>query len=164
MKYLQQFAALPLRRSPEIEILLITSRETKRWIIPKGWPMEGYTDAEGAAQEAFEEAGIRGSMTTPKAGSYTYVKRKSEGGKAWCKVDVFVMDVEEILDLWPEVHQRRRQWFSPERAAIEISEPEVADIIRAVAADRLGHVVKAPTFLQTVLRQIANVLRLLGLR
>jgi 8-oxo-dGTP pyrophosphatase MutT (NUDIX family) len=160
----QQYGALPWRRVAGIEILLITSRETQRWVIPKGWPMEEHTDAEAAAQEAYEEAGIKGSMATAPAGFYTYAKRVRGGGKTRCRVDVFTMEVTEILDLWPEAHQRRRQWFSPQVAASHVNEPQLAEIIREVAAGLSGQGLPVPTYLQAVWRQLARVLRLLGLQ
>ena len=164
MKTFQQYAALPWRRVTELEILLITSRETQRWVIPKGWPMDGLSEAEAAAQEAYEEAGIRGTMATPSAGFYTYAKRVRGGGKTRCRVDVFAMEVTEILDLWPEAHQRRRQWFTPQEAARHVNEPELAEIIRAVAAGLSGQVLPAPTYLQAIWRQLARLLRFAGLR
>ncbi len=164
MKTFQQYAALPWRRAAGIEILLITSRETQRWVIPKGWPMEDHTDAEAAAREAYEEAGIKGTMATATAGFYTYAKRVRGGGKTRCRVDVFAMEVTEVLDLWPEAHQRRRQWFSPQDAAAYVNEPELAEIIRGVAAGLSGHVQPAPTYSQAIWHQLARVLRFVGLR
>ena len=164
MKTFQQYAALPWRRVAELEILLITSRETQRWVIPKGWPMDGLSEAEAAAQEAYEEAGIKGAMATPSAGFYTYAKRVRGGGKTRCRVDVFAMEVTEILDLWPEAHQRRRQWFTPQEAAAHVNEPELAEIIRAVAAGLSGQALPAPTYLQAIWRQLTRLLRFAGLR
>jgi 8-oxo-dGTP pyrophosphatase MutT (NUDIX family) len=164
MKNLQQYAALPWRRAPQIEIMLITSRETQRWVIPKGWPMEHRSDVEAAAQEAYEEAGIKGRMAIGAVGQYSYAKRAQRGGKTRCKVDVFAMEVTEILDLWPEAHQRRRQWFSPQDAAELVNEPELAEIIRAVAAGLSGHALPAPTYPQAIWRLLTRALRLLGLR
>jgi 8-oxo-dGTP pyrophosphatase MutT (NUDIX family) len=164
MKTFQQYAALPWRRVAGIEILLITSRETRRWVIPKGWPMDGLSEAEAAAQEAYEEAGIRGHMATPSAGFYTYAKRVRGGGKTRCRVDVFTMEVTEILDLWPEAHQRRRQWFPPQEAAAHVNEPELAEIIRAVAAGLSGQALPIPTFPQAALLRLKALLRRVGLR
>ena len=164
MKTFQQYAALPWRRVSELEILLITSRETPRWVIPKGWPMDGLSEAEAAAQEAYEEAGIRGDMATPSAGIYTYAKRVRGGGNTRCQVDVFAMEVTEILDLWPEAHQRRRQWFSTQEAAARVNEPELAEIIRGVAAGLSAQALPAPTYLQAIWRQLARLLRFVGLR
>ena len=112
----QQYAALPWRKAQRFEILLITSRETRRWIIPKGWPMPGQSSAESAAQEAYEEAGIRGQMAEQAMGHYTYSKRQRGGARKRFRVEVFAMEVTEVLDLWPEAHERARQWLSPEEA------------------------------------------------
>lgn len=164
MKTFQQYAALPWRQGSMLEILLITSRETQRWVIPKGWPMDGYSDSEAAAQEAYEEAGIRGKTASRSLGSYTYSKRIRSGGRTRCRVDVFAMEVNEVLDLWPEAHQRRRQWFSPEDAAAHVNEPELAQIIRAAAVGLSGQALPAPTYSQAIWRQLTRMLRFLGLR
>ncbi len=111
----QQYAALPWRQAAGPEILLITSRETRRWVIPKGWPIPAHSAAESAAQEAYEEAGIRGGMAAQPIGHYRYRKRLPGGAKKPFQVDVFGMEVTEVLDLWPEAHERTRDGFRPPR-------------------------------------------------
>lgn len=160
----QQYAALPWRQSQGFEILLITSRETRRWVIPKGWPMEGQTAAESAAQEAYEEAGVRGQITAEAIGRYGYAKRLRGRGKKRFKVDVFALEVTEVLDLWPEAHERTRQWLSPQEAAAHVNESELAALIRAFAADRLGQALPTPTCSQAIWQKLGALLRLLGLR
>jgi 8-oxo-dGTP pyrophosphatase MutT (NUDIX family) len=160
----QQYAALPWRQAQGFEILLITSRETRRWVIPKGWPMSGLSAAESAAQEAYEEAGIRGQMASQTMGHYTYSKRQRGGAKKRFRVDVFAMEVTEVLDLWPEAHERARQWLSPEEAVALVEEPELAALIRAFAGDQLGQALPAPTCSQAIWQQVKALLRLLGLR
>lgn len=160
----QQYAALPWRQAEGFEILLITSRETRRWVIPKGWPMPGHSAAESAAQEAYEEAGVRGEMSAPAIGHYGYRKRLRGGAKKRFRVDVFAMEVTEVLDLWPEAHERARQWLSPAEAAIRVDEPELATLIRAFAGDRLGQALPDPTWTQVIWQQVKALLRLLGLR
>ncbi len=160
----QQYAALPWRQAPGFEILLITSRETRRWVIPKGWPMPGHSAAESAAQEAYEEAGVRGEMSAQAIGHYGYRKRLRGGAKKRFRVDVFAMEVTEVLDQWPEAHERARQWLSPAEAAIRVDEPELAVLIRAFAGDRLGQALPGPTWLQAIWQQVKALLRLLGLR
>jgi 8-oxo-dGTP pyrophosphatase MutT (NUDIX family) len=160
----QQYAALPWRRAAELEILLITSRETKRWVIPKGWPMDGRTDAESAAQEAYEEAGIRGHMTDTAIGFYEYEKRGQGRGRKRLRVDVFAMEVTEVLDLWPEAHQRRRRWLSPQQAAGLVDEPKLAALIRGFAGDQSERALPAPTYLQAAWRQVRAWLRRVGAR
>lgn len=160
----QQYAALPWRKAQGFEILLITSRETRRWVIPKGWPIPGKSASESAAQEAYEEAGIRGEMSAQAIGHYGYRKRLQGGTKKRFRVDVFAMEVTEVLDLWPEAHERARQWLSPAEAAIRVDEPELAVLIRTFAGDQLGQALPAPTWAQAIWQMLKALLRLLGLR
>lgn len=133
-----QVAALPVRKSAAgTEVLLITSRETRRWIIPKGWPMKGRKDAQAAAQEALEEAGVRGKVHKRPIGAYTYQKRLTGSVEA-CRVMVYVLEVDKLLASWKEKDQRRREWFSPASAADKVSEPQLATIILSIAKPRLG--------------------------
>ena len=160
----QQYAALPWRQANGIEILLITSRETRRWVIPKGWPMPGLAATQCAAQEAYEEAGVRGQMTAEAIGHYHYNKRIRGRAKKRFRVEVFAMEVTEVLDLWPEAHERTRQWLSPLKAAAHVNEPALAALIRAFAGDQLGQELPAPTWSQAIWRKLRALLRLLGLR
>ena len=160
----QQYASLPWRQAQRFEILLITSRETRRWVIPKGWPMPGHSAAEGAAQEAYEEAGVRGVMSAQAIGHYGYSQRLRGGAKKRFRVDVFGMEVTEVLDQWPEAHERTRQWLSPAEAAIRVDEPELAVLIRTFAGDRLGQALPGPTYSQAIWQKLKALLRLFGLR
>ena len=160
----QQYAALPWRHVQRFEILLITSRETRRWVIPKGWPMSGKSPTESAAQEAYEEAGIRGQIAVQAMGHYGYSKRLRGGAKKRFRVDVFAMEVTEILDLWPEAHERARQWLSPQEAVALVEEPELGALIRRFAGNKLGQALPAPTWLQAVWQKLKALFRLLGLR
>ena len=127
---LAQVAALPVRRSEDgCEILLITSRETRRWIIPKGWPMKGRKDHDAAAQEALDEAGVVGKVSKHPIGGYTYDKRLGDRTKP-CRVMVYRLDVERELDGWAERDQRVRRWYSPAQAADLVSEPNLAALLR----------------------------------
>ena len=132
-----QFAALPWRRTDAgaVEIMLITSRETQRWVIPKGWPMEGLTAAQAAATEAYEEAGLRGVMGDP-IGVYPYAKRLKDLNTRDLVVEVFPMRVEGELKFWPEAQFRRRQWFSREAAASAVEEGELAALISGFSPPR----------------------------
>ncbi|PWJ79438.1 putative NUDIX family NTP pyrophosphohydrolase [Pseudaminobacter salicylatoxidans] len=125
-----QVAALPWReRAGQIEIMLITSRDTGRWVLPKGWP-EGREELfESAAREAAEEAGISGVMSRVSEGSYFYGKVLSSGMARRCEVRVFPMEVRETAADWPESHERRREWFSAARAATLVREPDLGEII-----------------------------------
>lgn len=126
-----QIAAMPIRRLPNgrLEVMLVTSRTTRRWIVPKGWPIKGLTAPEAAAREAYEEAGVIGRIGTEPAGRYTYWKRKSDHF-VLCEVTLFLLEVERQLPVWAEQGQRQSQWFSPEDAADLVDEPELATAIR----------------------------------
>jgi 8-oxo-dGTP pyrophosphatase MutT (NUDIX family) len=110
--------------------MLVTSLGTKRWIIPKGWPMEGREPHEAAAREALEEAGVVGEVGSDAVGAYHYEKRRKSGATIPCRVEVFPLDVREQRKRWPEKGRRDVQWFSPEDAARMVSDPELGDIIR----------------------------------
>ncbi len=126
----KQVAALPIRRGKNgaIEILLVTSRETRRLVIPKGWPWPGMKDYKAAAEEAREEAGILGSTHKKPIGTYTYDKRKPNGDVP-VKVKVFLLEVEQELSEWPESKERERVWCSPAKAAAAVAEPELSELI-----------------------------------
>lgn len=127
----RQCAALPLREAEgRLELLLITSRETCRWVLPKGWVEEGLTGPELACQEAFEEAGILGRTSQAAIGSYGYLKRLKDGSRRLCEVAVFPMTVECELEDWPERRERRRQWFRLDEAAALVAEEDLADLLR----------------------------------
>ncbi len=112
---------------------------------------------------AYEEAGIRGEVTAQTLGHYGYNKRLRSGAKMRFRVDVFAMEVTEVLDLWPEAHERARQWLSPAEAAIRVDEPELAVLIRTFAGDRLGQALPAPTGFQAIWLKLKTLLRLLGI-
>lgn len=126
-----QFAALPYRMyKGKPEILLITSRGTQQWLLPKGWPMEDLKPHKAAAQEAWEEAGVRGKPSKHCVGIYTY--RKSRGphrGKKFT-VLVFPLEVAKSTEKFPERGQRRRKWLSPKKASKRIIMPDLAKIVR----------------------------------
>jgi 8-oxo-dGTP pyrophosphatase MutT (NUDIX family) len=118
-----QCAALPYRKEAgELQVMLVTSRGTGRWVLPKGWPEKGKTLAEQAAREAFEEAGIVGLPCESSIGTYAYSKQTASGDFADCVVEVFPLRVVQLLDTWPECEQRRRQWFTPAQAAMAVDE------------------------------------------
>ena len=126
-----QFAALPFRRrKSDVEILLASSRDTGRWIIPKGWPMDGKTPAEAAAQEAWEEAGIRGVVSETCAGFYSYMKKMPDGESQPCIVAVFPIEVRRLDEDYPEAGMRKLKWFSLRKAGARVEEPELKRIIR----------------------------------
>jgi 8-oxo-dGTP pyrophosphatase MutT (NUDIX family) len=122
-----QFAALPWRRSAGggVEVLLITSRETRRWVIPKGWPIKGKSSFKSAAREAFEEAGVQGRITKKPLGAYAYDKRLKNGRLQHVRVAVFSLHVETEADAYLEQGQREKLWLSPPDAARKVDEPEL---------------------------------------
>lgn len=127
----RQVAALPWRMTDDgRQILMITSRETRRWVIPKGGRMVGKTDPEAAAQEAMEEAGVRGEMDQTSIGVFRYAKGLKDGGVRQCVVSVYPLQVLVQLGAWPEAHQRERRWMSLSEAADLVHEPDLAALIR----------------------------------
>ena len=125
-----QYGALPFRITEDgVRILLATSRETRRWVIPKGWAMKGKSPHRAAAQEAFEEAGVSGTIGERAIGSYEYDKRLKDGAIVVCHVDVFPLAVEKQRRKWPEWRERETSWFDPADAAAAVQEPELASII-----------------------------------
>ncbi|HUB11621.1 MAG TPA: NUDIX hydrolase [Acetobacteraceae bacterium] len=128
-----QFAALPFRIAADgLEILLITSRETRRWIIPKGWPIRGLRPRDVAAREAFEEAGLVGKIVGKRSiGSYHYNKRLPDRRDRLCRVKVFLLSVDHQLDEWPEKDQREQRWVDPVRGAQMVDEGGLAEILRS---------------------------------
>ncbi|WP_448951200.1 NUDIX hydrolase [Labrys neptuniae] len=130
---LRQVAALPFRRRKGggVEVLLLTSRQTRRFIIPKGWA-ESRKTWKWAEREALEEAGILGKIKRKPIGQYRYWKRfKTYFGMV--EVEVYALKVENELEIWPERTQRLRKWLSPEEAALLIEEPQLVSLIRNFA-------------------------------
>ena len=132
-----QYAALPYRRGADhIEVLLVTSLGTKRWIIPKGWPMDGRAPHEAEAREALEEAGVVGEVASEAIGSYRYEKRRKSGASVPCTVEVFPLLVGTQRKRWTEKGWREVKWFPAEEAAKTISDAELGDIIREWSRER----------------------------
>ena len=130
---IRQVAAVPYRASGSggVEVMLVTSRETKRFIVPKGWPMKGKSGRKAAVIEAMEEAGVVGKALTPPAGSYFYWKRLSNRFVR-VKVVVYLLEVTEELADWREQNSRQRAWLSPAEAALLIDEPELSTLVRGL--------------------------------
>jgi 8-oxo-dGTP pyrophosphatase MutT (NUDIX family) len=131
-----QYAALPYRLvgAGETEILLITSRETRRWVIPKGWPMKGKAPHTAAAIEARQEAGVLGKVEKTALGAYSYIKWLHNGAPLACTVDVFPLKVARQRKRWREQGQRVLHWFSALEAADLVDEPSLRDLILVFAA------------------------------
>ena len=130
-----QVAALCWRmHKGAVEVLLITSRETGRWVIPKGWPVAGLTPFAAAAREAWEEAGVIGRISETTLGEYLYDKITAPVVATRCTVAVFPLHVEALKRRFPEAKQRRRSWFAAARAAELVAEPELVLLLQSVAA------------------------------
>jgi 8-oxo-dGTP pyrophosphatase MutT (NUDIX family) len=114
------------------KVVLITSRGTGRWVIPKGWPMEGKTLPGAAATEAWEEAGIEGHVHEAEIGRYRYDKEQDSGYSVPVEVRVFLMDADHLRPDFPEARQRERRWFSPPEAAGLVAEPGLREILLAL--------------------------------
>jgi 8-oxo-dGTP pyrophosphatase MutT (NUDIX family) len=112
-------------------VLLVTSRETKRWIIPKGWPIKGLKPPEAAAREAYEEAGVRGRIAGRAFGHYVYEKRLEDRGTTVpCQVEVFPLWVKRQSKDWPESKQRTARWFSAAEAAALVDNDQLHKLIQ----------------------------------
>lgn len=114
------------------EVLMITSLTTKRWIVPKGWPMEGRSLAEAAQQEAWEEAGVEGHIDDEPLGSYTYRKTVRGGIPVTCRCYVYRLRVDALTKTFPEKGRRERIWMSPAAAASAVDEPELKALLRGL--------------------------------
>jgi 8-oxo-dGTP pyrophosphatase MutT (NUDIX family) len=126
-----QFGALCYRvRNGDPQVLLVTSRESRRWIIPKGWPMDGETPADAAGTEAWEEAGVKGKVRNVCLGIYTYAKRIEGENSIPCVVAVFPVKVKSVEKNYPEKDQRTRKWFSLKKAAKLVDERDLGQIIK----------------------------------
>jgi 8-oxo-dGTP pyrophosphatase MutT (NUDIX family) len=135
-----QVAALCWRMGKSgLEVLLITSLNSKRWILPKGWPEADLTGAENAAREAFEEAGVTGRIAAHPVGHYHYLKEKREGTGMPVRVDVFALAVTRQLDDWPEKGMRSLAWMPLNEAIVKISEPGVRLVLKAFQKQHAPH-------------------------
>jgi 8-oxo-dGTP pyrophosphatase MutT (NUDIX family) len=134
MDSLRQVGALVVRRAPngKLETLLVTSRETGRWIIPKGWRAKRRPDHEAAAREAKQEGGIIGEISDEPIGHYTYFKRLTDSFRQ-TEVAVFLLIATHERDRWREQHERRRIWVPLKDAARMVQEPSLAGLMRATA-------------------------------
>jgi 8-oxo-dGTP pyrophosphatase MutT (NUDIX family) len=136
MHVAQQIGAVPLRREADGTqfVLLVTSRDTKRWIIPKGWPWPGVEDWIAATEEAREEAGILGHVWHDAIGSFTYEKRHPKGPPMLVRVTVYLLEVTSMLEDWPEKNERERAWFTLADAARVVPEPELKLLLDDLAS------------------------------
>lgn len=126
-----QFAALCYRvNNDKVQLLLVTSRGTRRWIIPKGWPIDGKTPGDSAAQEAWEEAGVIGRANQRPLGMYSYNKQMGDDDGMPVAAMVYAVKVKTLRKDFPEAAERKRKWVSPKKAAKMVESPELARILR----------------------------------
>jgi 8-oxo-dGTP pyrophosphatase MutT (NUDIX family) len=130
-----QYGALPYRFTPTaaLEILIVTTRQSRRWIVPKGWPIKRLTPSKSAAREAFEEAGVRGKIGVRAIGNFRYKKTGQNGADPDYEVKIFPLLVRRQSATWPEHGQRVVQWVDPEKAIALIREPEKKAIVAKFA-------------------------------
>lgn len=126
-----QFAALCYRvKNDKVQVLLVTSRGTKRWILPKGWPVNNATPQDSAAQEAWEEAGVIGQPDPRPLGLYSYTKVQEDDADFPCVAMVYAVRVTSLSKDYPEAAERKRKWVSRKKAAAMVGEPELTRILR----------------------------------
>ncbi len=124
--FYEQSSVIPWRRHHgRIEVLLITSAKSRRWIFPKGVIDPGYSARAAARKEAAEEAGISGVLSEEPIGEYTYEKWKGR-----CRVRMFTMEVTAISETWEEMHLRRRRWATLDEAHGLLDRKELRRMLR----------------------------------
>lgn len=158
---IEQIAALPYRSEGSgsdvsVRVLLVTSRGSGRWVIPKGNGMSGVSGHAAAALEAEEEAGVRGLVCPVPLGSFRYRKRKGSGASLMVDVEVFPLAVTDEFDDWKEAGQRERRWFSLAEAAEKVDEPDLRDLMRSFAPNEF----QAATRRTSMLAHVAHKSRI----
>jgi 8-oxo-dGTP pyrophosphatase MutT (NUDIX family) len=133
----QQVAALCWRAASTLEVLLITSLKSQRWILPKGWPHDGTSLADSAAREAEEEAGVTGEVTALPLGHYRYIKDK-QGAALPIRVEVFALKVTGQHHTWPEKGTRKLLWLPPDQASHRVAETGLKNILANFRASRVA--------------------------
>jgi len=130
-----QVAALCYRDTQDgKKVLLITSRDTGRWIMPKGWPIDGLDGSGAALQEAWEEAGVtKADIETEPMGIFEYDKGLGEGLTVPVTTQVYLTRVRDLSEDYPDASLRKRAWFSPKEAAELVDEPDLKAILNAFA-------------------------------
>jgi ADP-ribose pyrophosphatase YjhB (NUDIX family) len=135
MKF-KQFAALPYRmRDNDVEILLITTRKKRRWSVPKGWPIRRFTPQQTAATEAYEEAGVHGTVGNRCIGQFRKRRLKKQQ-PVTCDVQIFPLEVNRQREKWPEKHERSRIWVAPRKGAKLVKKAGLRRAIKALDRER----------------------------
>lgn len=134
-KLAKQIAALPVHweKNGKLRVLMVTSRDRGRWVMPKGWTMDGKKPWQAAKIEALEEAGAIGFVSDQAVGTYDYSKHLGKGRAVRCRVTVYPMFVDKLKQRWKERKERKRHWFSLEKAAKLVDEPELTELLRDLA-------------------------------
>lgn len=129
-KVREQCGAAPYRIGSDgcLEVMLVTTRETHRWMVPKGWPIKKLGPLGTAIREAYEEAGVRGEGG-PAIGAFDYLKVMRKGPNQICEVEVFPLLVQEELEDWPEKAERERRWFGTDEASAAVEEERLRMIL-----------------------------------
>ncbi|MBB4952416.1 8-oxo-dGTP pyrophosphatase MutT (NUDIX family) [Agrobacterium vitis] len=134
---------MPSAQADNVEVLLITSRDTGRWVIPKGWPMGSKKSHAVAEREAYEEAGVKGKVEKNSFGSFTYDKAMPGGLHIPCEVKVYLLKVNELVENYPEKGTRRLEWVSCEEAAERVREPQLKRLFHLLSLSRKADRIKA---------------------
>jgi 8-oxo-dGTP pyrophosphatase MutT (NUDIX family) len=133
-KLARQSGIIPYRLELDVlQVLLITSRKTGRWVIPKGNIGKGHNARRAAEREAYEEAGVSGDVEKMPLGSYTYGKALKDGTSRPTVVKVFAMHVLKEAKAWPEMAERRSEWMEPKEAARRVHEAGLATLFLQLA-------------------------------
>lgn len=142
----EQVAALPLRWDDRgrLRVLMVTSRCTGRWVMPKGWTMAGKKLWRAAEIEALEEAGVTGHISHIPIGHYYYDKMLDDGTAVPCRVTLFPLMVDGVKRRWKERGERKRRWFSVKGAARAVNEPDLIDILSELTLKPQKHPVVGP--------------------
>ena len=135
-KTANQFGAICLREGSDgmLQVLLITTRETRRWTVPKGWPIDGLRPHEVAEREAWEEAGIKGKAEKAPYGYYTYLKKSDDNRAIVSMVEVHLLDVRKACPKFPERRERSLNWLTPAEASLHVLEPELKSLLAGLEA------------------------------
>lgn len=135
-KPIDQIAALPLRwdKTGKLRVLMVTSRDRGRWVMPKGWQMDGKKPWRAAEIEALEEAGAVGFVSDDPIAHYHYDKRLDDGSTVLCRVFLYPMIVEKLKRRWKESKQRKRHWFSPKKASRLVEEEELSILLNDLSS------------------------------
>lgn len=132
-----QFGAICYRiTNSKVQILLVTTRRSGRWIVPKGWPMNEQTPGTAAAVEAWEEAGVEGKVKETCVGLYSYTKDPETQDPLPCIVALYPLKVKKLAKDYPERKERKRKWVSPKKAASMVKEPELAAVLKRFNPNR----------------------------